>query len=355
MSRTVQSSRQAAAPSARTLLAAAARITGEPDRATVDAALVTTLAELWDVDEIRLHALIQGKVPMCRQLVTLSGGRLLQSTGLSAEHDLPLTRLAGASQALELGSATVPCRGGCAMVFPIRDHHQRATRLLQLLGPCDRLQDDRRMVQALLTLYQNHLNVIEDSELDSLTGLRNRRTFDHLLGSLLADRRGATRSPAISRRRQDVDGSWLAVLDIDRFKSINDRFGHLIGDEVLILVANLMSRSFRAGDALFRFGGEEFVVVLGSVDGAGAGAAVERFRRNLEAQQFPQVGSITVSGGYTEIAAGELSSEVLNRADAALYYAKENGRNRTCCYETLLAEGRIGPTQPAAAGGVELF
>jgi len=116
-----------------------------------------------------------------------------------------------------------------------------------------------------------------------------------------------------------------------------------------------MQKSFRALDPLFRFGGEEFVVVLCGVDQAGAHAAVERFRANLEAQNFPQVGRITISSGYTEIAEGELSSEVLNRADAALYYAKQHGRNRTCCYEALVEDGAISPLCRSTAGAVELF
>jgi diguanylate cyclase (GGDEF)-like protein len=248
--------------------------------------------------------------------------------------------------------------GTYSLTFPIWNKNRQPVRLLKLDAPCVPLHQAERSMQALLDLYQNHLNLIEDSELDALTGLRNRRTFDHLLLNLLAGNAAVEQAPAGFRRlvREDAtDGNWLAVLDIDRFKLINDRYGHLFGDEVLILIANLMNKSFRAHDPLFRFGGEEFVIVLCGVEEAGANTALERFRGRLESQRFPQVGQITISTGFTQIREGELTSEVLNRADAALYYAKAHGRNRTCCFERLVEDGLLSPLQRSAGSGFELF
>src|SRR6202011_3687326 len=95
--------------------------------------------------------------------------------------------------------------------------------------------------------------------------------------------------------------SWLALIDIDRFKSINDGYGHLFGDEVLLLVSQLMKRSFRGADQLFRFGGEEFVVLLDRASEPGAQIVLERLRTTIGEHEFPQVGQVTISVGYTRI------------------------------------------------------
>ena len=95
---------------------------------------------------------------------------------------------------------------------------------------------------------------------------------------------------------------WLAMVDIDHFKQVNDNFGHLIGDEVLLLVAQLLKGSFRAHDRVYRFGGEEFIVVLRCDNHEAAAAALERFRLRMEANDFPQAGRITASARSTSSA-----------------------------------------------------
>ena len=143
-------------------------------------------------------------------------------------------------------------------------------------------------------------------------------------------------------------------MDIDKFKTINDRFGHLIGDEVLILMANLMRESFRVQDKLFRFGGEEFVALIRPAEFSHATRTFERFRTHVEAFNFPQVGRVTISIGFTRIKLGDTASKILDSADEALYWAKEHGRNQSHAYETLIAEGKL--QQPAAPDSdVELF
>ena len=137
----------------------------------------------------------------------------------------------------------------------------------------------------------------------------------------------------------------LAVLDIDHFKRINDRLGHLYGDEVLLLFSRLMRECFRDNDLLFRFGGEEFVVVLHDIARSQAAAVFERFRRKLEGRAFPQVGTVTVSTGFVAIGAQDLPSTIIQQADAALYHAKHTGRNRVCCHEELIAAGDLSTVQ----------
>jgi diguanylate cyclase (GGDEF)-like protein len=152
-----------------------------------------------------------------------------------------------------------------------------------------------------------------------------------------------------------AEPSWLGVVDIDKFKSINDNYGHLFGDEVLLLVARIMKQTFRGADQLFRFCGEEFVVVLDRATAEGAHIAFERLRAAIEKHAFPQVGKVTISLGYTEINPKDAPSTCVERADAALYYAKEHGRNNVRNHEELVAAGELKPTESTAKDSVELF
>jgi diguanylate cyclase (GGDEF)-like protein len=145
---------------------------------------------------------------------------------------------------------------------------------------------------------------------------------------------------------------WLAMFDIDHFKRINDNYGHVYGDEVILLLAQMMRKSFRQSDVLFRFGGEEFVVLLNSLDEPTACAALERFRERVASHHFPQVGRVTVSIGFAHIGESDYPEIVLDRADKALYYAKQNGRNCTYGYESLASRGMLAPT---TSGSIDLF
>ncbi len=152
---------------------------------------------------------------------------------------------------------------------------------------------------------------------------------------------------------EDTMQQWLAVVDIDHFKLVNDRFGHLYGDEVLILVANILRSSFRSHDRIFRFGGEEFVVLLRSTSLSTAHKVFNRFRKNVEDYYFPQVGQVTVSVGFVSTEQGS-PVEILGQADQALYFAKENGRNQVRYYDDLVAEGHLQSKQ-VNNDDVELF
>lgn len=346
-------------PPAWDLLGTAARITRHVERTRVDLEFVAAVAALWRVHHVELYQLTESNTPTCRRLIAQRDGTVVLHERLAPGDDRPVASVTGAEEALRRGAPSMTPDGQheLTLVFPILNAQQQIARLLSVTAGHG-LARAEPSLQALLDLYQNHLNLIDDSERDALTGLRNRRTFDQLLANLLAGEPALEPSPTGFRRvarSSERTESWLTVLDIDNFKSINDRYGHLFGDEVLILVANLMQTCFRAGDPLFRFGGEEFVIVLCGVGRTGAGIAVDRFRRRLEHQVFPQVGQITISGGYTEIDEGQLASEVLNRADTALYYAKQHGRNRTCCYEELVERGRISPLKRSPGFGIELF
>lgn len=210
-------------------------------------------------------------------------------------------------------------------------------------------------VTRLLQVFCNMLDVLDYSECDALTGLWNRKSFEDLFFKTMPGMEAAPASTSVVEHRAPSDHQvfWLAMVDIDHFKLVNDRFGHLIGDEVLILVARLMRNSFRSHDRVFRFGGEEFVVVLRCGDHASALAALERFRKTMAAYDFPQVGHISASVGFTQIVQGDSPSAACERADQAVYHAKHNGRNQVCSESDLVSRGLL--RSDVKVGDIELF
>lgn len=151
---------------------------------------------------------------------------------------------------------------------------------------------------------------------DTLTGLRNRRAVS------------AFTEMEIKRAERYGDALSLIMFDIDHFKRINDTFGHLVGDEVLILVAKLISERIRASEVLARWGGEEFILILPQTDMENAVHLAGELRTLMQAYVFPHVGIVTASFGVTQFSPGDSMDNLLHRADIALYRAKENGRNR---------------------------
>jgi diguanylate cyclase (GGDEF)-like protein len=212
---------------------------------------------------------------------------------------------------------------------------------------------DQRMVGSILRIYRNFQGLLDYSERDTLTGLLNRKTFDETF------MKTAVQMPAAAlcgdNRRATSAGQtyWLGVIDIDHFKNVNDTYGHLIGDEVLLLLSRLMRSSFRFHDRLYRFGGEEFVVLMRCGHDADARLAFERLRVNAEHYAFPQVGHITVSIGFTEIKGTDTPSAAFERADKAVYYAKTHGRNLVCSHAELVSRGELEDS--SKVGDVELF
>ncbi len=215
---------------------------------------------------------------------------------------------------------------------------------------------DLRSMQTVLRVFGNFQNLLESSQRDALTGLLNRQTFDatFLKASMPAPVSGDELAIEAERRSSEMGTYWLGMIDIDHFKLVNDRFGHLIGDEVLVLVARIMRQTFRHYDRLFRFGGEEFVVLLRGGTERQAMRVFERFRQNMQAYAFPQVGQVTISLGFTGLQQGDTPGGAFSRADLAVYQAKHQGRNRTFCYETLVSEGVI-QIEEDKVGDVELF
>lgn len=208
---------------------------------------------------------------------------------------------------------------------------------------------DLRIAQGMLNSYANFAKMLFDSERDTLTGLFNRKKLDQKLGELLTGRINGRKR----KNEQDTD-DYPAVFDLDHFKRINDNYGHLIGDEVLLVFAGLMRNALRDVDWVFRYGGEEFVVLIKDVSPGTIASILERIRVKVQNHGFPQVGQVTVSIGYTAIADQKLPPYVFEEADKALYYAKEHGRNQVCDYRELVRSGELAPEE-RLGGSVELF
>lgn len=153
----------------------------------------------------------------------------------------------------------------------------------------------------------------ELAERDVLIGLYNRRAGERFLSTLLAHSR---------------DSMALILFDIDHFKRINDQFGHPAGDAVLIEVGSRCNGVLASDHIFARWGGEEFLVVLPNASAEGARGVAERMRQAIDGLPMKTVGKVTASFGVTTVRPGDTLSQVVQRADDALYQAKSGGRNR---------------------------
>ncbi len=234
------------------------------------------------------------------------------------------------------------------LLYPLKNNKNHITAVIAITSKNDDANLDLS-IQSLLQIYQNYIGLINENERDTLTGLLNRKTFETKINKVF--------SALLSQHARKGDSihqkNFLAIFDIDHFKRINDEFGHLIGDEVLLMFSQLMSQTFREQDMLFRFGGEEFIAIFECPSTEDMACVINRFREKVSAFKFPQIGKVTVSAGYTEIQALDTSSLLIDRADAALYFAKNNGRNCAHNYEQLVATGHLKENK--VDSDIELF
>jgi len=174
------------------------------------------------------------------------------------------------------------------------------------------------------SVLEQHQMLSELATKDALTGIGNRRALDQKLIELVANQ---------ARKFSTMS---LILIDLDHFKQVNDDYGHLVGDQILIRVSEIVTSRIRATDALYRFGGEEFVIVPLELDLELARALAEQLRILVENYDLVTKKAVTISLGVAQYNKGESSESWLNRADEALYRAKKNGRNRVC-----VAKGEI--------------
>ncbi|HEY4083376.1 MAG TPA: GGDEF domain-containing protein [Burkholderiaceae bacterium] len=343
-----------------------AELTGQRDRDVVDMSLVSALNDLLEPLSVAIYRCL-GEPGDQRWLTCASlkaGEEIASSDSLWADPDSLPSReeRPSLSECLEhhgVVSSRVKPPGGkgapCwSATFPLVIEGE-VQAVLEVVTRGKLKVESQRMVSSMLRIYHNFQGLLESSERDTLTGLLNRKTFDDRFQKALRGRAVPARDDAVvdGRRSQGQARHFLGVIDIDHFKQVNDRFGHLIGDEVLLLLSRLMRQSFRFYDSLYRFGGEEFVVMMRCDDLAAAGMAFERLRARCEAFAFPQIGSLTISIGFTEIRRVDSPSEAFQRADEAVYYAKGHGRNQVARHAALVASGELKEREQTNA--FELF
>jgi diguanylate cyclase (GGDEF)-like protein len=301
--------------------------------------------------------------PECVGLFRVEGGRC-RDAGLFASHADANVWLADVGEALVVRARManggrlrwmerVNARESQRALFPVAELRMTTTYLYVESFQGHAL-DDTRLIDAFLRFYGNYCGLLDYSQRDQLTGLLNRRTFNDCMLRLMGTRSPVPDDEDGGTRRRTSGSNWLAMLDLDHFKRVNDSFGHLFGDEVLLVASQIIKRSFRDTDLLFRFGGEEFVVIARDTDRAGAMTAFENLRRNIAAHQFPQLGTISISIGVVELGESHDAMSLLDRADRALYFAKQNGRDQVALYEDLVQKGLIEEAR-AKIGEIELF
>lgn len=245
-----------------------------------------------------------------------------------AEQDCPV-RCAIQSQVQSLRRLTIAGRGGRTVLV---DAHAIPVIAADgaVLGAVLVMHDasgEASLEQRCQTLY-------ERATKDPLTQVANRAEFDRVHEMFLR-----------AHKEHQVACS-LIICDLDRFKRINDTYGHQAGDEVIQALANVLKGVCRAGDLVARYGGEEFVVLCADCDNARAVRLAEQARKTLQEMRHPALAgqSVTASFGVTEAQAGDTADTMLRRADRALLMAKQQGRNRV-----VQLGGGTDPASPDAA------
>lgn len=191
----------------------------------------------------------------------------------------------------------------------------------QLLSLCymqlsPMIKHEYNLVHSMIGLTnENEQGLLKLATTDTLTGIGNRRLLEEIFQAhqRLED-------------RYDIE-LFLLMFDIDNFKSINDTFGHIVGDSVLQELADLVSKSIRKSDIFIRWGGEEFIVLLHYPDPMNVMKIAENIRKKIDKYSFKTIVHVTCSFGLTTIRPSENLNDVMERADKALYRAKSDGKN----------------------------
>ena len=253
-------------------------------------------------------------------------------------------QLSGDSDSIQFDGFKYLPTDNYVQVFTVES--ERSTR--GLLITINKEVIDEHYIYTLLSAYNHQVHLLRNKDTDSLTGLLNRQSFDTKLAKIHANF-------GIENRVDDEPTKLcFALLDIDFFKKVNDKYGHIYGDEVLLIFSDLMKKTFRDSDLLFRYGGEEFAVLLNNITLEQADSVLNRFRENIASFNFPMENKVTASIGYCEFNNKVPLTTIIERADKSLYYSKENGRNKVSGFEKLVSTNELKDTE-IQEGDIELF
>jgi diguanylate cyclase (GGDEF)-like protein len=327
-----------------------AATTGHRDRDEIELSLVQLLLQFLQADAVALFKLVNN------------------GTGLGALHCIAATAVHGQVEIVRGAATTYLLRdhpawqrcvetgepqqlqripGGCETLFAVPDEGEEIAGVLQVHSRSSADARDLHLVGGVLRIVRNHMALIDYGERDTLTGLLNRKTFETQFQKLRRELPPAGQAGS--------KPCWIGLVDVDHFKAVNDGYGHVFGDEVLLLVSQIIQRSFRGHDRVYRFGGEEFVILLQECPEQATAAALERLRAAVERHRFPQIGTVTVSIGWTMIRPQDAPADAIGRADTALYHAKDCGRNQVFQHERLITDGRLPPHTSRLPAEIELF
>ena len=192
--------------------------------------------------------------------------------------------------------------------------HQMKSSMDQMREQFDSRTDELNRLRDELDQVRHQASV------DPLTSLANRSTFNETMDSLVES-------------THDLSPLTLIMMDIDHFKRINDTYGHIVGDKVIRFVSDVLRKSVKGGDTAARYGGEEFAIILPDTPLTGGVQLADKIRlaigaTNLVKSGGVSLGKITISGGVAQFRHGETPSQFIDRADKALYEAKNAGRNQ---------------------------
>jgi diguanylate cyclase (GGDEF)-like protein len=180
------------------------------------------------------------------------------------------------------------------------------------------MSEVQRANDVITQLTEQIRELEESSKLDALTKVFNRKALDSYLHEVTSK----------GKLQHELH---LLILDIDDFKKINDKYGHVVGDKVLIFLANILRKTLRDGDKIFRYGGEEFIIILNRIDVNMCQEIAKRIVKIVNSNKLLYKGetiNVTVSIGATTYHDGDTPDTLISRADKALYRSKQNGKNQ---------------------------
>ncbi|WP_257170792.1 GGDEF domain-containing protein [Bradyrhizobium sp. SRS-191] len=223
--------------------------------------------------------------------------------------------------------------GADRMLASANSREQLVDIIEALAHSTKQMRETNRVLEERLSLSKDEISGLQqsleairaESLTDPLTGLGNRKYFDRMIETTVQT--GLTTGQPLS----------LLMFDIDHFKSFNDSYGHLTGDQVLRLVGMTLKHAIKGQDIAARYGGEEFAVVLPNTSLRQALTVADQIRRAVTAKELKKkstgeiLGRVTISVGVSMLRSGDDTDALIERADACLYAAKRNGRNRVVC------------------------
>jgi diguanylate cyclase (GGDEF)-like protein len=316
------------------------RLSAVLHKATIDSSRLQSRAFLTQLEEFRARlneteasAVVATFPDACDDYLTRARAYLLEREHEYAELiDVlreTVSRLAGESSAFHAELFDTSER--IERLVEIDDLRELKTRVARESSRLkDATEEQKRLEEKTRSQLQRRIETLqasldeaqEQAATDALTGIANRGRFDETIVRWL------------EHSTQSGDTFVLGLVDIDRFKAINDTHGHPVGDRVILCTAQWLQSSLRGTDFVARYGGEEFAVLFSGIDAADAEARLSRALQELAARPFaydgpegPRSVSFTASAGVAESAVGETVDALIKRADEGLYQAKKRGRN----------------------------